>query len=278
MDDQLKQLVHSAQDFRRPGHICQVAARVLVPLWHFKKAEVWATKDAGPQQLDKIFLGLLHNGIASRKEIAARLGVDEDEFIFAHLDELVRAGYVADNGDACTLTPQGEGFFRGQVKEERMEKVSFPFVWGDMSGRIEPESIVAGKSAKGRKLKHNAYPPDDDLISALAEYFNKDADSRERKLTFYDAAYPAASRRFYRDKTYAEYVALFYAPAQGSGDLITDLRVYDKNEESYSHFRLCEELSDNAKEDHWRKQFAEIYEKENAVIGNNSGRRKNKNR
>lgn len=269
MDDQLKKLVQSARDFHRPGHVCHFASRVLVPLWRFKP-EVWATTSAGPQQLDAIFFGLLENGVTSRKDIAARLGVDEDEFVFTHLDELVCKGYVADEGGSYKLTAEGGDFASGKTQEERLEKIQFPFVWGDMSKQVEPESAVAGKGTTGHKLKHGPYPPDDDLISVLAKQFNEDAESRERGLVFYDADYPTAARRFHYDKIYAEYTALFYAPQESGGDLVVDLRVYDKDDDL--HFRLCEDLSRNANEDeHWHKQFADIYDKQAAASGGNSG-------
>lgn len=269
MDDQLTKLVRSARDFHHPGHVCQIATRVLVPLWRFKP-DVWATTNAGPQQLDTIFFGLLENGVTSRKDIAARLGVDEDEFVFAHLDELVRKGYVADEGGSYKLTAEGGDFASGKTQEERLEKIQFPFVWGDMSKQVEPESAVAGKGTTGHKLKHGPYPPDDDLISVLAKQFNEDAESRERGLVFYDADYPTAARRFHYDKIHAEYTALFYAPQQSHDELIVDLRVYDKDDDL--HFRLCEDLSRNANEDeHWHKQFADIYDKQAAASGGNSG-------
>ena len=207
---------------------------------------------------------MLENGVNSREEIAARLGVDKDEFVFSHLDELVREGYVADDGGIYALAPMGADFLHGKIREDRLEKIQFPFVWGDMSQQAEPASIIAKKPAAAHKLSHKGGPPDDDIASALAKCFNEDAQSRKHGRVFYDADTPTVTQR------YGEYTALFYAPQESGGDLVVDLRVYDKDDDW--HFRLCEDLSRNAnEEEHWRKQFADIYDKQAAASGGNSG-------
>ena len=257
MDEQLKKLVESARHFRSPDYICQFAARMLVPLRRFKY-NVWAQTNVGPLQLDRIFLGLLENDITSRKGIAARLGINEDEFIFSHLDELVHRGYVADDGNSYSLTPIGEGFLRGNIRERRMEKKTFSFVWGNMSQRVEPKGIVADKSAKGKKLTLDSSLNDDDMIDTLAKCFNKDENSVKHKLVFYDAEFIHATL------VHAEYVALFYAPKKG-GEPIVDLRIPDKDDKN--NFRPCEDISDKANnEKHWREQFGKIWQNHNNGI------------
>jgi len=257
MDDEMKKLLQAAENIYSPGHVCAHVERVFLPMWRFRPL-VWAITHAGPQQLDIIFLGLLRNGVTSRKEIANRLGTDKDEFVFSHLDALVREGYVEFSGEVYQITPKGEDFESGKIEEERIEKNVFPFIWGSMSDKIESNDIV--RNPKGTKLNY-AYPPDEDvLLGELVECFNNHPDSLENNLIFYSVDDSHGKRGFPYDRVYAEAAALFYKSKKDRDDFFVDLRVPDEND--ILRYRLCKELKVKAnEEEYWREQFEKIYER-----------------
>lgn len=259
MDDTLKSIVQSAK-YYYDNYSCQYAERVLLPLRHFKPT-IWATTQTGPGRMDRIFFGLLKNGGTSRKEIANLLGVDEDEFIFSHLDELVRAGYVVFTDSKYQLTQEGQNFEDGHAKEDYLEKMEFSFIWGDMSQKIEIglESIVTAKQKDvRRKLNHLKSTNEDTLLSALVPHFNEDIKSRENGLVFYDV--DSSGRQFPHERVYAEYLAVFYeSSSEDSNDLLVELRMYDNIDKN---FNPCSKnlIQTANEEEYWQKQFEEIFE------------------
>jgi len=252
---ELKKLVQDTRHFHS-GMECRHAEWVLLPFRSFTTS-VLAMGQFGPQVLDEIFLGLLQNGANTRKEIAMRLGVDEGEFIFIHLDLLIRGGYVVENQGVCTLTEQGKSFASGDYREDRLQKTRYRFFWGDMTAQIE--DIQIAKKSSAHELEHQQYPAEDDLVDKLITRFNAEKENRENGIIFYDIASPEGGRRFYSKKVYAKYAALFYVSKESENDLCrVDLRVQNKR----SHkFDFCEDLSRAANEEDWRDQFEKIYAK-----------------
>ncbi|MDD9799406.1 MAG: hypothetical protein OXU29_02915 [Gammaproteobacteria bacterium] len=253
-DSELKKLAQDANHFYS-GMKCCYAEWVLLP-FRSVTTSILAMGKFGPQMLDEIFLGLLQNGANTRKKIAARLGVDEDEFIFTHLDLLIRGGYVVENQGVCALTEQGKSFVSGDYREERLQKIDkYKFYWGDMTAQIEADVRIARK-LDARELKHRQYLAEDDITDKLITHFN--AENRENGVVFYDIAFPEGGRRFHVKKRYAKYAALFYVSKEnGNGLCRVDLRMRNKGD---SEFRPCKELSRAANEEgYWREQFEKIY-------------------
>ena len=251
IDSSLKGLVRDARYFH-PGMECRHAEWVLLP---YRSVKTWilAMGKFGPQRMDEIFLGLLQHGVNTRKEIARRLGVDEGEFIFTHLDVLLRNGYVVENRGVCALTERGESFASGNHYEERLQKMGYEFCWGDMSAQIETDVQIARK-LDAYKLRHRKHLDEADLTDKLIAHFN--AENRENDMVFYDIA-STEGRRFYDKENHAKYAALFYVPKEGDNGLSrVDLRI--RNEK----FDLCATLSQAAnEEEYWRDQFEKIYAK-----------------
>lgn len=251
-DSALKGLVQDAR-YIHPGMECRHAEWVLLP-YRSVTTSILAMGKFGPQRMDEIFLGLLQHGVNTRKEIAKRLGVDEDEFIFTHFDVLIRNGYVVENQDVCALTEQGESFVSGDHYEDRLQKISYEFCWGDVTAQIETNVQIAGK-LDAYKLRHQEHLDEDDLTDKLIAHFN--AENRENDMVFYDIASTEGKRRFYDKEKHAKYAALFYGPKEGGNSLgRVDLRI--RNEK----FDLCTALSRAAnEEEYWREQFEKIYAK-----------------
>jgi len=257
-DSALKSLVQDAR-YIHPGMECRHAEWVLLP-YRSVTTSILVMGKFGPQRMDEIFLGLLQHGVNTRKEIARRLGVDEGEFIFTHMDVLIRSGYVVEHQDVCALTEQGESFVSGNHYEERLQKMGYEFCWGDMSAQIETDVQIARKS-DAYKLRHQKRLDEDDLTDKLIAHFN--AENRENGMVFYDIASPEGGRRFYDKKKHAKYAALFYAPKDGGRNLgRVDLRVRSEK------FDLCVALSQAANEEEcWREQFEKIYAKHVGASG-----------
>lgn len=251
-DSALKDLEQDAR-YIHSGMECRHAEWVLLP-YRTVTASILAMGKFGPQRMDEIFLGLLQNGVNTRKEIAKRLGVDEDEFIFTHLDVLIRSGYAVENQEICALTEQGKSFASGDHHEERLQKIRYEFCWGDMTAQIETNVQIV-KKLDAYKLWHQQHLDENNLLDKLIAHFN--AENRENDLVFYDIASPEGGRRFYDKEKYAKYAALFYVPKESDNSLgRVDLRV--RNEK----FDLCAALSRAAnEEEYWRNQFEKIYAK-----------------
>lgn len=260
-DDDLQKLKERSQNFH-DGKELLFLKRILLP-FHSFKLSVLARKRTGPEELDDIFFNLIQNKINTREQIAKRLGVDEDEFIFNHLDALIHAGYVSiEKENTYNITEQGRHFISGEFKEERFEKISFEFIWGNMMNRIETDVTIIENSKEDQysrthdKIKHSELPVNDALLTPLAKHFNKV--KYKDGIVFYDID---ISKRIKYLRNYAEYVALFYTSQSGGDNLRIDLRVRDKDDSS--QFSPCEELSEKIKnEEYWYKKFKGIHEKE----------------
>ena len=161
------------------GVECQFAKQIWLPFRRFEKIGVWATTNAGPDRLDKIFFGLLKNGVNTRKEIASRLGADRDSFVLAHLDILVREGYVRESGEEYEIAERGREFMRGDWTG--WKRRNFPAVGTTL--RIEPAAKFSSPK-DGHKIEHAEYPGEDELLNALAAHFN--AGRRKQGRVFYD--------------------------------------------------------------------------------------------
>lgn len=251
-DSALKGLVQDARHIHS-GMECRHAEWVLLP-YRSITTSILTMGKFGPQRMDEIFLGLLQHGVNTRKEIAKRLGVDEGEFIFTHLDVLLRNGYVVENQGVYTLTEQGESFASGGHYEERLQKISYEFCWGDMTAQIETNVQIA-KKLDAYQLRHQKLIDEYDLTDKLIAHFN--VENRENDMIFYDIASPERGRRFYDRENHAKYAALFYASKESGSNLgRVDLRI--RNEK----FDLCAALSRAAnEEEYWREQFEKIYAK-----------------
>ena len=248
------------------GVECQFAKQIWLPFRRFEKIGVWATTNAGPDRLDKIFFGLLKNGVNTRKEIASRLGADRDSFVLAHLDILVREGYVRESGEEYEIAERGREFMRGDWTEERLEKEEFSCCWNDIAMRIEPAAKFSSPK-DGHKIEHAEYPGEDELLNALAAHFN--AGRRKQGRVFYDvddASKPGG--RIKHEEVHAEYAGLFYVSRDKGDDdgWRVDLRFRDsriRGGEMIGKFPLCEALGKTANENEfWRAQFKKIYDEE----------------
>lgn len=257
----IEKLEENAQNSHK-GRKLSFLKIVLLP-FHSFNLSVLATKRSGPNELDKIFFDLIQNKINTRKQIAHRLGVDEDEFIFNHLDILMQAGYVSNEKENIySITEQGQHFVSGKFEEERFEKISFKFIWGEIMNRVEADVKIIKKPKKSQysrthdKIENGERPVIDEILTPLAEHFNKV--KREDGIVFYDIDFSEKIEYFL---VYAEYVALFYTPQSDEDNLHIDLRVRDKDDSS--QFSLCRELTDKInKEEYWYELFKGIHEKE----------------
>ena len=261
-DDALTKLKQSTMNIH-PDMICRGAVWVLLPFSKFT-VTVWGTTETGPDKMDKIFFQLLRHGVNTRIAIASRLGVDEDEFIFTHLDIMVREGYVFLNSDKYGLTQKGEQFCGGDFKEERLQKhEKFRFVWNDVGNRVEDigsENNAFRSKKIGRKIKHADLPPQDELVEILKKHFNQVM--TKEKVAFYNIDSSGQGEAFHtRSKLYQQFAALFYAPKQGQDGVNDrwhlDLRVYSDED---AKFILCNDIIKKVnKDEYWREQFEEIY-------------------
>ena len=257
---ELQKLARDTEDFH-PGMKCHFAEAVFLPYREYTP-DVWAIEKTGPRQMDKIFFGLLENGVDTQEKIAKQLGVEENEFILTHLDILIHDGYVAEsaNSDILTLTEQGLSFDSGKFQEKGLKKIKkFRFIWDDMTACIKPDIKFTKRQANYLKtVKHGEDPDEDDIMPILAEHFNKKRGEVE-KVTFYNVANPdVGQRRFPYRKKYAEYAALFYVSKKEQNDLCRiDLRIQNDSGE----FDPCKDLSDMASEKNssWYKKFEKIY-------------------
>jgi len=226
-----------------------------LPVYRYT-APVWAASKSGPRQLDQVFFELLQNGVATRRKLTECLGVDDDSFIFAHLDILVREGYVAEVENGYVMTEHGKKFVGGEFLEESFRSEKFTFYWDEVQESVVPEPNKPGGRGKGKEqarwIKHRGGLAREKLLSVLAESFNQ---ANQSKSMEYHSINDSDRGGFIKSKKInAEYIAIFYESAPNtSGAWRVELRKVEGDDESV----LCRDLTEavNAHDKPWRSQF-----------------------
>lgn len=252
MTDKLHELVkHVGHSGRNILACCWMR----LPMYKYA-AHVWAAHQSGPRQLDQIFFELLQNGVTTRSQLAECLGIDDNSFIFAHLDILAREGYVAETENRYTMTEQGKNFVDGKFLEESFRSKKFTFHWNEVQESVVPKPNKTGKRSDGKEpvkwVKHQGGLNQEKLLSVLAESFNKEKQSQS--LEYHSIDDSERGGLIQSKKIWAEYVAVFYdSTSNASGDWKVELRKKDGDGE----LDLCSGLTEAAN-DHdkpWRNQF-----------------------
>ncbi|MBF2754506.1 MAG: hypothetical protein ISN29_04520 [Gammaproteobacteria bacterium AqS3] len=258
---------------------CSKIIPVQFPCWKYE-ADILVSTRSGPDTLDKVFMGLIKNGVNTKKELAKVLGVDDREFIFQHLGLMADQGYVElSQAGAYQLTALGDDFEKGEHKEERIEERSrqtskpYLFVWDCASGELSDsfDEIVIGKKPKkassAKFLKYPKPPSEADIEDELSQYFNEHPENE--KDAFYSVLPVERPRRWLRwheARWKQEYAVLFYVPKgrDTPGD-IKHIEVRRRVQSANVKFELCEELTGIIKsrlQPEWYEQLEDFYSKE----------------
>ncbi|MDD9884434.1 MAG: helix-turn-helix domain-containing protein [Gammaproteobacteria bacterium] len=227
---------------------------IRLPVYQYT-APVWAANKSGPQELDQILFELLKNGIATRRQLAKCLGIDDDSFIFTHLDILVREGYVAETDNRYAMTEHGEKFVDGAFMEESFRAVKFTFYWDEIRETVVSKPNKMSKRSGGKEpvkwIKHHGGLNQEELPSVVAESFNKE--KRSQSLEYHSINNSERGGFIKSKEICAEYVAVFYELPSNAGAWQVELRKMGDDGE----LDLCRDLTE-AMNDHdkpWRNQL-----------------------
>lgn len=252
MTDKLHELVkHVGHSGRNILACCWMR----LPMYKYA-AHVWAAHQSGPRQLDQIFFELLQNGVTTRSQLAECLGIDDNSFIFAHLDILVREGYVEEAENRYAMTEHGKKFVDGAFMEESFCSEKFTFHWNEVQESVVPKPNKTAKQSDGKGpvkwVKHQGGLAREKLLSVLAESFNHA--NRSKSMEYHSIDDSDRGGFINSKETNAEYIAIFYESTPNtSGIWRVDLRKVEGDGEPV----LCRDLTEAAN-DHdrpWRSQF-----------------------
>ena len=255
-----KSLEVMVNEARHSGREVIAYTWVGLPVYKYE-VDLLASGQTGPRDLDKVFFGLIQNGVASREEMSERLGIEQDSFVFAHLDILEREGYVVEKDGRYELSKLGKEFKRGDYLEESLlRKEKFTFFWDEVSehetGDPGNAKIQKDGKEKVKRLSHQGGLGRDQLVMKVADSFNQEELQKQGKnyspLEFYSI------ERWGVWKRHAKYAAIFYKSRTDSDDWEVELREMNHDNE----LELCRDLTETANAPKpWREQFCDILEK-----------------
>ncbi len=227
---------------------------VLLPVYQCN-IHVWATEPTGPRDLDKIFFELLQIGVTTRGQMADCLGVDDDSFVFTHLDILVRDGYVSEKENLYALTDHGNQFIDGKFMEDSFSPEEFSFFWDVMkhSAVEKPRN----SNNQGKKIEDKAVLDDRELLSILPQIFNKK--NRAKSLEFYSINESERGGKIYHKKMWAEYIAIF---EQSKSTMDDGWQVELREIDAKGRKILCRDLTEiaNDRTKQWWQHFETYFQ------------------
>lgn len=247
----LEELLEDVKYIHHPNKKGRYIREISLPFRRIT-TDVWVTETVGPGELDRIFFRLIQSKVNTREELAKYLGVDEDEFIFEHLEILIRDEYIKENAGKYSLTESGQGFYDGSVEETKHQKCEYKFIWSDIGNCIEDEDGFTNLSEKSSfPIEHGHIDPpsQDDLLEDLPEHYNN---HNEDGLIFYDI-----TSSFHQERRSKPYVALLYINEKDENDWRIDLRVPSEGAPSEENtFIYCEDLTEKVNQNkNWRERI-----------------------